>query len=115
VSTGSFLIALTPVQGLFLRYMLEAPDVLWNEDLPHDQEAFEKRAFALATEVSQGGVQLASDLDREIIYLAATESTYMADAGSEEPIVKARLSKVAQALEQKLSAALGREVNIPRG
>lgn len=56
-----------------------------------------------------------TELDREIVYRSAAESTYMADAGAEDSrTVVATLSKVANGLEAKLSAALGRPVTIPR-
>ena len=109
------LIELTPSECRFLAHMLEAPDALFDEEMGFDEDQFEARCWELQAQLAGQRLNVEPELDREIVYRSAAESTYMADAGAEDSrTVVATLSKVANGLEAKLSAALGRPVTIPR-
>ena len=82
----------------------------------YDRETVEERVSALVEVLmaTAGRLSIETDLDREILAAASTESTYFCDMTEEVPIVRARITKAGNSLERKLTEAIGRDIRIPR-
>ena len=109
------LIELTQAECRFLAHMLEAPDALFDEEMGFDEDQFEARCWELQAQLA--GQPLRAGLHREGLFGArqsGEEDEQGLRLGRDVEGKTHRQAKVANGLEAKLSAALGRPVTIPR-
>lgn len=101
-------------ESRIVKHALGAPAAIGEtfEEDGLNRQAAEDAAISLESRLAENSanvLRIESDLERDVLFVALTESTFMADSSVEEkPIVHARLTKAINSLEAKITAAFGR-------